>query len=339
MQRDLGAAEVARLLAGRIEALVADLLPAGRRIGHEWRVGSLAGEAGKSLGVHMGGTKTGVWADFASGAAGDPLDLVRAVLGLDMVAALDWSRRWLGLDRGEAPPARSARQPKDDDAARRQARALEIWRSARESIVDTLAETYLRSRGLVPDRLASLSGAGRWPATLRYSERAALDPERECRALVVAVHEPGGLVRAVQRIILGPDGRPIRDTRGKKIKLSLGPIGGNAAKFDYGPDPHGRWGIAEGCETALCAYHITGIPTWAAISAGNMPRVAPPRWARRATIFADRDEAGLAAAADTLRALRRPPQIEAVEVVAAARNGQDMADLLATPEVADGAAR
>ncbi|KKK75084.1 hypothetical protein LCGC14_2877310 [marine sediment metagenome] len=57
--------EIAGMLADRAEVLCGQLLPAGRRHGSEWRVGSVAGEPGKSLGVCLRGAKAGVWADFA----------------------------------------------------------------------------------------------------------------------------------------------------------------------------------------------------------------------------------------------------------------------------------
>ena len=78
------AADVARALAERLEALVRELLPDGRREGHEWLVGNVHGERGSSLGVHLSGPKTGVWCDFATGESGDALDLVKAVLGAEM---------------------------------------------------------------------------------------------------------------------------------------------------------------------------------------------------------------------------------------------------------------
>ncbi|MFT8371837.1 MAG: hypothetical protein ABF641_12465, partial [Acetobacter sp.] len=74
------ASELARLLAARIQQLVTELLPAGQRDGHEWRCGSLAGEKGQSLAVHLSGQRAGVWCDFSSGERGDSLDLVASVL-------------------------------------------------------------------------------------------------------------------------------------------------------------------------------------------------------------------------------------------------------------------
>ena len=68
------------MLAQRIDDLVVELLPAGRRDGAEWRCGSVAGEPGQSLGVHLRGAKAGIWADFSSPQdRGDALDLVAAV--------------------------------------------------------------------------------------------------------------------------------------------------------------------------------------------------------------------------------------------------------------------
>ncbi len=81
-------------------------------------------------------------------------------------------------------------------------------------------------------------------------------------------------------------------------------------------------------ETALAAYALTGIPTWAAIGAFNMPRIKPPSWARHATIFADRDGPGLDCASETMRRLRENPRIATVRILAAAVEGDDALDVL-----------
>jgi len=60
-------------------------LPNGRKIGPDWCVGSLAGEAGKSLKIHV---RKGVWKDFASGDGGsDPISLYAAILGVSQSEA------------------------------------------------------------------------------------------------------------------------------------------------------------------------------------------------------------------------------------------------------------
>src|SRR5437588_10123686 len=98
------APDIAHMLAGRIDRLVGDLLPAGHREGHEWRCGSIAGEPGDSLGVHLTGDKAGVWGDFSTDRKGDALDLVAAVHGFSISEAINWSRQWLGQDHPGAEP-------------------------------------------------------------------------------------------------------------------------------------------------------------------------------------------------------------------------------------------
>lgn len=71
------------MLAARIGDLCRHLFANGVRCGHEFRVGSLDGQGGQSLGIHLDGPRAGVWQDFASGEAGDALDLVaRALFGV-----------------------------------------------------------------------------------------------------------------------------------------------------------------------------------------------------------------------------------------------------------------
>jgi hypothetical protein len=138
---------ISQKLAGRIHDLARALLPGGRRAGNEWRCGSVWGEPGVSLGVHLSGSKAGVWADFASGESGDALDLVRAVHGFDVREALAWSWRWLGMDDGEAarPPFPARKPHANSDFWRR------IWEETKP-IAGTIAAQYLASRGLpLPD--------------------------------------------------------------------------------------------------------------------------------------------------------------------------------------------
>lgn len=120
--------EVKRLLASRAQAVAEYLLPNGIKDGNEWRVGSVAGEKGKSLGVHLAGAKAGVWADFASGEGGDLLDLWMAVHRVSLVQALDEARSWLGV---EAPtlhrPARPSYTRPDKPQCRAPAEAVKDY--------------------------------------------------------------------------------------------------------------------------------------------------------------------------------------------------------------------
>lgn len=91
--------EIKRLLASRAQSVAEHLLPNGKREGREWRAGSIEGEQGQSLGVHLSGTKAGVWSDFNTGETGDLIDLWMAAKRLDLPATLDEIRGWLGVER------------------------------------------------------------------------------------------------------------------------------------------------------------------------------------------------------------------------------------------------
>lgn len=91
--------DVKRMLADRAASVAEYLLPRGRKDGTEWRVGSINGEPGQSLGVHIAGAKAGVWADFNGGTGGDLLDLWCATKNVTLNSALEDARAWLGVSR------------------------------------------------------------------------------------------------------------------------------------------------------------------------------------------------------------------------------------------------
>ena len=80
--------QVKRMLADRAQSVAEMLLPNGRKDGPEWRVGSVNGEKGQSLGVHLHGDKAGIWSDFSTGDTGDLLDLWQAVKDGDLKRAM-----------------------------------------------------------------------------------------------------------------------------------------------------------------------------------------------------------------------------------------------------------
>src|SRR5690348_7811442 len=105
--------EIKRMLADRAQFVAEMLLPGGRKEGAEWRAGSVGGEKGQSLGVHLSGPKAGVWQDFQSGEGGDLLDLWVAVKGGTLAQALESARNWLGVSRPEPyrEPKKSYQRP------------------------------------------------------------------------------------------------------------------------------------------------------------------------------------------------------------------------------------
>ncbi|MCE0723988.1 bifunctional DNA primase/helicase [Legionella resiliens] len=91
------AKEVSRQLALRVEEISHYLLPNGKKQGHEWCVGSVLGEKGASLKVHLSSDKAGVWCDFASGDKGDLLDLWALTRNLTISEAMKEATRYLGI--------------------------------------------------------------------------------------------------------------------------------------------------------------------------------------------------------------------------------------------------
>ena len=88
MTAEISAHEIAQGLAARVLDLSVFLLPNGYREGAEWRCGSVAGEPGDSLGVHLTGTKAGIWCDFSTGQKGDALDVTLPASAPDPIASV-----------------------------------------------------------------------------------------------------------------------------------------------------------------------------------------------------------------------------------------------------------
>lgn len=94
--------ELSRMLSYRAETVARELLPQGKREGTEWRVGGIDGDPGKSMGVKISGSKQGVWCDFATGEAGDLVDLwANTRFGGDISRALEEIKTFLGVSRTE----------------------------------------------------------------------------------------------------------------------------------------------------------------------------------------------------------------------------------------------
>ncbi|MGL4526171.1 MAG: DUF7146 domain-containing protein, partial [Aestuariivirga sp.] len=181
--RSFTAAEIADLvddLARHAEVVCRHYLSNGRRQGGYWCVGDLGNNPGRSLFVRLrasGKGPAGKWTDAQSGEHGDLLDIIRETRELrsfpEVVAE---ARRFLGLPDGamqrggaKQSSARPAAAPSTGDelssampeAFATTAAARRLWAASRP-ITGTLAETYLRRRGIT--ELADM-------AALRYQPR------------------------------------------------------------------------------------------------------------------------------------------------------------------------
>lgn len=137
------ATEIAGLLAQQIEGVVRHLLPHGKRVGREWKAGSVDGDAGESLGVVMVGDKAGVWSDFATGDSGDLIGLWMQARGCQLHEACEQAMEYLGIrdhQQLQPPPKRYTRPKKD--GIRRLTDPLRAWLTEERRIAPATLEAY-----------------------------------------------------------------------------------------------------------------------------------------------------------------------------------------------------
>lgn len=308
--------EIASLLNAQIMDLVQELLPAGRREGSEWRCGSIAGEPGQSLGVHLHGSKRGIWRDFAGPPdhQGDALDLVAQVrFGGNKSEALRWARAWLGLSEANpagfgrvqaAKPERPEHAELDREGKTQKARALWL---AGEAIPGTPVEAYLAGRGI------ELAALGRVPGALRFLPKCwCAEAETQLPAMVAAITRRGVHV-ATHRTYLAEERGTWRKAPLRKAKKVLGAYAGGIISLVRGPSgkplaqapDDDQVAIAEGIEDALTvALHEPALRSLACISLSNMAAVElPPQLADVVLVF-DRDGENPQARAARERAVR-----------------------------------
>ena len=188
---------------------------------------------------------------------------------------------------------------------------MRLWDAALP-VESSPVRRYLATRGLaLPDGDA-----------LRFLPNAR-HPSGERRMCMIALAtDATGRGVAVHRTYLAPGGT------GKASidppRASLGPIGGAVVRLCR-PRAREPLVLAEGIETALAAGLLTGLPAWAALSAGNMSRVSLPDDLREVWVAADHDPPGQRAAwqaADAFMAQGR-----AVRVLTPANAGEDFNDV------------
>jgi putative DNA primase/helicase len=189
-------------------------------------------------------------------------------------------------DRTDWQPARPSARPSPPDPKIEKNRLLaqELWRQS-GSIPDGLPFDYLtKRRGITvwdPDRL-------RWHPACPWQGGTA-------GCLVAPVNDHAtGMVTGIWRI---------RCTlEGKVERRGLGPTKGNAARLFWAEGP--ELVVTEGVEDALAAHALTGLPAWAALSAGNMGALVVPARFTDVLILADADAVGIGHAAVLARRLK-----------------------------------
>ncbi|WP_245902409.1 DUF7146 domain-containing protein [Pararhodobacter marinus] len=283
-----GTEDLIRALAESAESVCRHYLPARRREGSYWIVGDLQNNRGRSLFVRLTGPASGPGAagKFTDGATGehdDLLDIIRERTGIfrfpDLLAE---ARAHLGRPQSvvpDAPVPRKSKAPGGTPAA-----AARLF-AASVPVACTLADTYLRSRGLTH---------GGEMSALRFHAKCWHRDEGQTRslprpALIAAVTDGAGLCQGVHRTWLAPDGQGKArvETQRRAMSHLLDRL-----------NPHDDiLVVGEGIETMLSLVEaVAGLPVWAALSSGHLGAVLLPEGLQRLYIAIDRDPAGRAAA-------------------------------------------
>ncbi|HLG87050.1 MAG TPA: toprim domain-containing protein [Alphaproteobacteria bacterium] len=304
--------QIVAALAAQALPLCQHLLAAGVREGAEWRVGSLAGEAGRSMAVHLHGSRAGIWSDFSTGETGDALDLVaQCLFAGDKAQALKWSRAWLALDSAApAPIVRKAVPPPDESRKNREA-ARRIWLSAQERVAGTPVDRYLRGRGI------DLAELERQPRAIKFHPALwNTEAKQKFPAMVATITNHEGSLIACHRTWLAvqSDGRVTKVPGLKEPKKTIGSFKGGAIRLWRGASmkplrdaPIGETVVlTEGIEDALsialaCPQHRI----MAAVSLGNLGNLVLPRSVETVIIAADNDDDNEQATKGLNRAIAR----------------------------------
>jgi hypothetical protein len=282
------ASDLSRQLARHAEAVCRYYLAAGHREGRYWIVGDVHGSKGRSLFVRLKGGEhgkgaAGKWTDAATGEHGDLLDLIQLNCGHRLLSdTLDEVRRFLALPRGT--PEFDPDVPSAPAGSRKAAQRLF---AASRPIAGTLAEHYLRSRGIVGIRTE------RW---LRFHPRCWYRPSADdppgtptaFPALVAAVTDDEGMITGCHRTWLAPDcsGKaPIATPR-----RAMGDLLGSGVRFGRATSV---MLAGEGLETVLSVRMAApALPMIATLSAAHLAAVRFPPPLRRLYVARDRDPAG-----------------------------------------------
>jgi putative DNA primase/helicase len=182
-------------------------------------------------------------------------------------------------------------EPESTSTRKPSAAALRIWRDA-QPLRASSAKVYLESRGILAASPA-----------LRFHPRTPLGPKGRTRylpAMIAAVSLDEGPI-AIHRTFLSSEASG--KAAFEKPKRALGALGEAAVRL-FAP-VSGKLGLAEGVESAMSAYALTGIPVWATLGNERFGLVSVPESVTELHLFVDHDAGGELAASRGLAAYSR----------------------------------
>ncbi|UIP07019.1 toprim domain-containing protein [Erythrobacter sp. SDW2] len=182
-------------------------------------------------------------------------------------------------------------EPESTSTRKPSAVALRIWREA-QALRASPAKAYLESRGILAASPA-----------LRFHPRTPLGPKGRTRflpAMIAAVSLDKGPI-AIHRTFLSTEASG--KAAFEKPKRALGALCEAAVRL-FAP-ASGKLGLAEGIESAMSAYALTGIPVWATLGNERFGLVSVPESLTELHLFVDHDAGGELAASRGLAAYAR----------------------------------
>jgi putative DNA primase/helicase len=300
------------------EHWVPRLFPNGRRIGDEWRLANINGHPPRKQGscvIALAGEHAGDWIDFDGGDGGGPLSTLERATGLSgrelFAHAADVVDAKPGAPLQRQSPSGPIRStPKDHS------REIEFILSKAGAIAGTLAERYLRSRGLPLPQCADV---------LFHPDLTHWESRRGFPGIVAVVRDQCGNPIGLHRTYLADDGTtkaPVDNPR-----KMLGATGRGAVRL--AELANGLLGLAEGIETALsvlaaCPY----LPVWVTLSASNLEQISLPPDAQRIVILADHDRSGAGQRAAEAAAHRLAVEGRRIWIALPPNEGDDFNDVL-----------
>jgi hypothetical protein len=156
-----------------------------------------------------------------------------------------------------------------------------IWEESTPDHCRDLVRVYWRWRGLTLEPPPTIRSGLIWHPFER----------RTMPAMIAAIQNTEGRLQGVHVTCLRRDGRGKAQT--ERPRLIYGQMIGGAVRLA----PAGRkLGLAEGIENAATVQQEAGLTCWAALSAGNLPKLELPATISEVVLCPDRGQAGESAA-------------------------------------------
>lgn len=310
---------IVQRLRDTAETWVPRLFPNGKRVGDEWRLANIRGDAPRNTGscvIALRGPHAGDWIDFDGNEGGGPISTLEAGTGLTgrelIVQAADMTGVTAGAPLRQAPVVTPA--PKRDPA-----QEITHILSRAVPIPNTPAALYLSGRGLSVQAEADL---------LFHADLTHWETKTGYAALLGQVRDRSGEFIGLHRTYLVSDGIEVRKAPVAKPKMMLGRIAGGAVRLaPIGID--GRLALCEGIETGLAVMTACeDLPVWATLSTSGLEQVELPPAAQRVVILADHDASGAGLRAAEAAARRLRAQGRDVAIAMPPEEGEDFNDML-----------